>query len=161
MYIACKSRPTTRTWNVGNIRRPALVTIISVPCSWNLSHNCLASNITDADCNDAWYGNCLSSLFFSLLTLILLVLLLLLLLFRLTLSVLLLLLFKLELVSLLLLLLLLTWFCVYHSLFQSFGEIGVFPKHFELNCDLKLIWQTFTAQFWNVIFVILFGPCEF
>ncbi len=54
MYIACGSRPHSLTWNVGNIRRPVLVTIISVPCSWNLSHNCFVSNITIACARAGW-----------------------------------------------------------------------------------------------------------
>lgn len=55
MYIAVGSRPQTRTWNVGNMRRPVLVTIISVPCSWNLSHNCLVSRMAVACPSAGWY----------------------------------------------------------------------------------------------------------
>lgn len=54
IYIACGSRPHNLTWNVGNIRRPVFVTIISVPCSWNLSHSCFVSNITIACAKAGW-----------------------------------------------------------------------------------------------------------
>lgn len=54
MYMACGSRPHSLTWKVGNIRRPVFVTIISVPCSWNLSHNCFVSNITIAWASAGW-----------------------------------------------------------------------------------------------------------
>ena len=36
------------TWNVGNMRRPALVTIISVPSWWNSSQSGLASSAAPA-----------------------------------------------------------------------------------------------------------------
>lgn len=48
MYSECKSRPHNFTWNVGNIRRPAFVTIISVPKEWNSSHRCFISRMAFA-----------------------------------------------------------------------------------------------------------------
>lgn len=44
------------TWNVGNILRPAFVTIISVPSWWNSSHSGFASKAAPAPTNAGWSG---------------------------------------------------------------------------------------------------------
>lgn len=49
IYSAWGSKPNNLTWKVGNILRPAFVTIISVPKVWNSSHNCFISKVVWAD----------------------------------------------------------------------------------------------------------------
>lgn len=52
----CRVSRIILTWNVGNILRPAFVTIISVPSWWNSSQSGFASRATPAPSNAGWSG---------------------------------------------------------------------------------------------------------
>lgn len=56
LFLEFQSSITIFTWNVGNILRPAFVTIISVPSWWNSSHSGFASKAAPAPTSAGWRG---------------------------------------------------------------------------------------------------------